>query len=109
MSLTGTIRAAIAGVLMGSHSPAAGDGLLPAQTFAAETPAGAIGQEVTVTATITAINKTAGTVTIKGPQGNTETIKAKDPKHLDLVKAGDLVEISYARALAVTLDKPAKK
>jgi Cu/Ag efflux protein CusF len=74
-----------------------------------ETPAGAIGQEVTVTATITAINKTGGTVTIKGPQGNTETIKAKDPKNLDLVKVGDLVEITYARALAVSLDKPAKK
>jgi ribosome maturation factor RimP len=74
-----------------------------------ETPAGAIGQEVTVTATITAINKKAGTVTIKGPQGNTETIKAKDPKNLDLVKVGDLVEITYARALAVSLDKPAKK
>jgi Cu/Ag efflux protein CusF len=74
-----------------------------------ETPAGAIGQEVTVTATITAINKTAQTVTIKGPKGNTETIKAKDPKNLDLIKVGDLVEITYARALAVSLDKPAKK
>ena len=74
-----------------------------------ETPAGAIGQEVTVTATITNVNKPAGTVTIKGPKGNSETIKAKDPKNLDLVKAGDLVEITYARALAVSLDKPAKK
>jgi Cu/Ag efflux protein CusF len=74
-----------------------------------ETPAGAIGQEVSVTATITEINKKAGTVTIKGPQGNAETIKAKDPKNLDLVKVGDLVEITYARALAVSLDKPAKK
>src|SRR5438093_1598282 len=64
-----------------------------------ETPAGAIGQEVTVTTTITAIDKKAGTVTIKGPQGNTETVKAKDPKNLDLVKVGDLVEITYARAL----------
>ncbi len=74
-----------------------------------ETPAGAIGQEVTVTATITEINKKAGSVTIKGPQGNSETIKAKDPKNLDLVKVGDLVEITYARALAVSLDKPVKK
>ena len=74
-----------------------------------ETPAGAIGREVTVTATITAINKKAETVTIKGPRGNTETIKAKDPKNLDLVKVGDLVEITYAQALAVSLDKPAKK
>ena len=74
-----------------------------------ETPAGAIGQEVTVTATITEINKKAGTVTIKGPQGNSEAIKAKDPKNLDLVKVGDMVEITYARALAVSLDKPATK
>jgi len=74
-----------------------------------ETPAGAIGQEVSVTATITEVNKKAGTVTIKGPKGNSETIKAQDPKNLDLVKVGDLVEITYARALAVSLDKSAKK
>ena len=74
-----------------------------------ETPAGAVGQEVTVTATITAIDKKAHTVTIKGPNGNTETVKAKDPKNLDRVKVGDLVEISYMQALAVSLDTPAKK
>ena len=74
-----------------------------------ETPAGAIGQEVTVTATITAIDKKAQTVTIKGPQGNSETVKAKDPKNLDRIKVGDLVEITYAQALAVSLDKSDKK
>jgi Cu/Ag efflux protein CusF len=73
-----------------------------------ETPAGAIGREVTVTATITAIDKKAQTVTIKGPAGGTETIKAKDPKNLEGIKAGDLVEITYAQALAVALDKPTK-
>ena len=73
-----------------------------------ETPAGAIGREVTVTATITALDKKAHTVTIKGPQGGTETIKAKDPKNLEALKVGDMVDITYAQALAVTLDKPAK-
>ena len=73
-----------------------------------ETPAGAIGREVTVTATLTAIDKKAHTVTIKGPQGGTETIKAKDPKNLAALKVGDMVDITYAQALAVTLDKPAK-
>ena len=73
-----------------------------------ETPAGAIGREVTVTATITAINKKAQTVTIKGPKGNTETVKARDPKNLEAVKVGDMVEITYAQALAVSLDKPTK-
>jgi len=73
-----------------------------------ETPAGAIGREVTVTATITAIDKKAHTVTIKGPQGETETIKAKDPKKLNDIKTGDMVEITYSQALAIALDKPAK-
>jgi hypothetical protein len=73
-----------------------------------ETPGGAVGTEVTLTATIVAIDKVARTVTIKGPEGNTETVKARDPKNLDLVKVGDLVEITYTRALAIALDKPAK-
>jgi hypothetical protein len=73
-----------------------------------ETPAGAMGREITITATITAIDKKAMTVTIKGPSGETETIKAKDPKNLDAVKVGDLVDVTYTQALAVSLDKPAK-
>jgi len=72
-----------------------------------EMPAGAIGREVTVTATITAIDKKARTVTIKGPQGNSETIKARDPKNLEAVKVGDMVDITYAQALVISLDKPA--
>ena len=73
-----------------------------------ETPAGAVGGEVTVTGTITAIDKKANTVTLKGPQGNSATFKARDPKNLELVKVGDLVEITYTKALAVSLDKSAK-
>jgi Cu/Ag efflux protein CusF len=73
-----------------------------------ETPGGAIGREVTVVVTITAIDKKAPAVTIKGPQGKTETFKVREPKNLEGVKVGDLVEITYTQALAVTLDKPAK-
>jgi len=73
-----------------------------------ETPAGAVGREVTVTAPITAIDKKANTVTITGPEGNSATVKAKDPKNLDRIKVGDMVEITYAQALAVSLDKQAK-
>jgi Cu/Ag efflux protein CusF len=73
-----------------------------------ETPAGAVGQQITVTATITGIDKKAQTVTIKGPEGHTETVKARDPKNLDKIKVGDLVEITYTQALVISLDKPAK-
>jgi ribosome maturation factor RimP len=74
-----------------------------------EPPAGAIGQQVTVTATIVGIDKKAQTATIKGPEGDTVTVKARDPKNLDKVKVGDNVEITYTEALAISLDKPAKK
>jgi hypothetical protein len=71
-------------------------------------PAGAIGEQITVTGTIVAIDKAAHTVTIKGPGGDTEVIKARDPKNLEAVKVGDLVELTYTRALVIALDKAAK-
>ena len=74
-----------------------------------ETPAGVVGRQITVTATIAAIDKKAQTVTIKGPEGNTETVKARNPKNLEKVKVGDLVEITYTQALALSLDKPPAK
>ena len=74
-----------------------------------ETPAGAVAQQITVTATIVAIDKKAQTATIKGPEGNTVTVKARDPKNLDKVKVGDNVGITYTEALAISLDKTAKK
>jgi hypothetical protein len=73
-----------------------------------QVPAGAIGEQVTVTATIVAIDKAARTVTIKGPGGDTEVIKARDPKNLEAVKVGDLVELTYTRALVIGLDKAPK-
>ncbi len=73
------------------------------------TPAGAVGQQVTVTVTVVEIDKKAGTVTIKGSEGATETVKARDPKNLEAVNVGDLVEITYTRALAIALDKSAAK
>jgi len=74
-----------------------------------EMPAGAVAQQVTVTATIVGIDKKAHTATIKGPEGNVVTVKARDPKNLDKVKVGDNVEITYTEALAISLAKTAKK
>ena len=72
-------------------------------------PAGAVAQQTTFTVTIVAIDPAIPTVTFKGPQGNTKTIKVKDPKKLEGVKVGDLVDITYTEALAVKVDAvPAK-
>jgi hypothetical protein len=74
-----------------------------------ENPAGVVARQLTVTATVTAVNKQAPSVTIKGPGGKVETVKVQDAKNLANVKPGDLVEMTYTQALAVALDKPAPK
>jgi len=74
-----------------------------------ENPAGAVAREVTLTGTITAIDRKAPSVTVKGPQGRTETVKVKDVKNIKDVKVGDMVELTFAQALVVALDKESAK
>ena len=71
-------------------------------------PGAAAAQRVKFTATIEAIDTAKGTVTLKGPQGNSQTIKARNPANLKKVKVGDLVDITYTQAVAIKVD-PAPK
>ena len=84
--------------------PGAGPGT-SVQEARAEITSATVGREVVVTATITAVDRNAQTVTIKDPRGNPETIKVKDPANLQGIDAGDLAELTYTQALAITLDK----
>jgi hypothetical protein len=72
-------------------------------------PAGAIAQRTTLTVTIAAIDLKAPSVTFKGPEGNTRTIKVAYPEKLQDVKVGDTVELTYTEALAVKVEKAPKK
>lgn len=69
---------------------------------------GMAGRQVTIVATIEAINEAKGSVTLKGPGGKSVDVTARDPKNLKKVKVGDLVEITYTEALAVSIE-PASK
>jgi hypothetical protein len=73
-----------------------------------EKPAGMAAEQVTITATVEAIDAKKNYVTLKGPDGKTKEIKVKDPKNLVNVKVGDQVAITYTEALAIEV-KPAKK
>jgi hypothetical protein len=72
-------------------------------------PAGVVAQQTTVTVTITAIDPSVPTVTFMGPKGNTKTIQVRDPQKLVGVKVGDLVDITYTEAIAITVDPAPKK
>jgi Cu/Ag efflux protein CusF len=72
------------------------------------TPAGVVARQVTITVSITAIDPKVPSVTFKGPQGNTRTIKIKDPAKLQGVSVGDTVQLTYTEAMAIKIEKAAK-
>jgi len=94
-----------------------GDKVTPDKSLTTTSSTAAPGQKPTLdksatldlVATIQAIDKKIPTVTLKGPQGNTMTIKVKDPTNLEGVKVGDQVDISYSESLAINVEKAPKK
>jgi translation initiation factor IF-1 len=80
-----------------------------ARTKEGEKPGGAAGRRITITAQIEAIDTDKGTVTLKGPEGNTKTVKAKNPANLKKVKVGDMVDITYTEAVALKVEPAAKQ
>jgi len=69
-----------------------------------EKPAGMVGGQVTVTATVDAIDKKKQTVTLKGPEGKTRVVKVANPTNLKNVKVGDDVVITLTEAVAISVE-----
>jgi hypothetical protein len=69
-----------------------------------EMPGGMVAKQVSVTATITAIDKQKSTITLKGPEGNLTKVKVQDPTNLEKVKVGDELMITYTEALAISVE-----
>jgi Cu/Ag efflux protein CusF len=90
----------------GSAAPSATVTEAQAGSKPGDNPAGVVRREITLTGKIVRIDTKGQRITLEGPRGGQETIKVKDPKHLEGVKVGDLVEITFLQALVVALDKP---
>jgi len=93
--------------------PGEAEGAKAEQTIAGakpgEVPAGAVKNQVTVTATVEDISPKKTYVTLKGPDGKSVDVKVMDPKNIQGLKVGDKVVITYTQALAIALDKPKPK
>ena len=74
-----------------------------------EAPGGAVERAITITATITAFDVAGGIVTLTGPQGQRQSFVAHRPADLEKIRIGDLVDITYSEALAVSLRPDAKR
>ncbi len=93
----------------GEATPAAETAEVAARTEPGKKPGVMAGRQTTVTATVVGINKRKGTVTLKGPRGRSVTLTVRDPQRLEPVRVGDLVEAVYSEALAISVEKPAKR
>lgn len=71
-----------------------------------EKPGAAAGRVTTITTTIAEIDKAAGTVTLKMPDGELNTVKARNPDNLNRVAVGDLVDITYTEAIGISVEEP---
>lgn len=65
---------------------------------------GMVGQKVTVEAVVEAVDLATRQITLRGPQGNLETVTVGDDvRNLPQVKVGDRVVTEYYQGLAVSL------
>ena len=71
-------------------------------------PGGTMSEQLTAVVTIQAMDLKVPSVTIKTEDGNTISFKIEDKKNLDGVKVGDKVQITYTRALAISVEAPKK-
>ena len=79
----------------------AGGGKAPAGTL----PAAGVLRAFKVVADVVDTDAAMQTVTLKGPRGNTVTVRVADPARFAKVKKGDHLVVTYAEALAVSLVK----
>jgi Cu/Ag efflux protein CusF len=69
------------------------------------TPGAVAGERTSVLVTVEEVDQANGTVTLKGPDGSVEKVKARDPKNLQHLKAGDELVVTVSRLTAIALDK----
>lgn len=64
---------------------------------------GKLTRTVNVVAEVMAVDPVKQTITLRGPK-RTVTLPVQNPDHFKVVKVGDHVEATYARALALSLE-----
>ena len=66
-------------------------------------PSGMMAQQVTATVTVEAIDPALPSITVKTDDGSRVTYKIQDKKNLEGVAVGDRLEITFTRALMITV------
>lgn len=83
-------------------SVSVGGGISTAQSG---NPGAVAAERASVLLTVVDVDPEHGTVTLKGPDGSVEKVKARDPRNLKHIKAGDELVVTVTRATAIAVDK----
>ena len=88
----------------GAPAPPAGTGDPTLVRNKTKRPSGTLSQQLTATVTVTAVDVKAPSLTVKTEDGQTLSFGVEDVKNIEKLKAGDKVDISYTRALAMHVE-----
>lgn len=69
-------------------------------------PAGVFGRRVTAVLVVDALDRAAGTATLRGPSGAAQTVAVRDPAVFDRVTPGDTVVATYTESLSLEVQAP---
>ncbi len=72
-----------------------------------EKPAGGFTRNVNISATVEALDLAGRNITLRGPRGNTVTLRVGDNvRNLDRIKVGDMVVTEYTESVDIAVTKP---
>ena len=104
---TSALLCALVATCLASHAGAQSEAQGKPAKASPDIAAAAVGEAVTITATVEKIDLKNRLVTLKGPEGNQVTIHVdKRVKNLPQVKKGDQVTVDYFESVAIDLRKP---
>jgi Cu/Ag efflux protein CusF len=83
--------------------PAATSGAVTAGSGAM--PSGTMSVQDKMTVTVKSIDSGVPSITVTTPDGRTVTRKVEDKKNLEGVKAGDKIDVTYTRAMLVSIER----
>lgn len=74
-----------------------------------ERPAAAELDSITLVATVAEIDRSTQTVTLENRDGTRRTVNVRNPAQFDHVAVGDLVEITFTDAVAISVEEPVSR
>jgi len=68
-------------------------------------PSGTMGVQEKMTVTVKSIDPSMPSITVTTPDGRTVTRKVEDKKNLEGVNVGDMIDVTYTRAVLLSIDR----